>query len=124
MESNPCITYQEKLVIYSIIEKSVILKKLFEIKGINSCNKISQYGALASFFNDNIDELYHYANVNSVSVNSNDKIREITLMDGDVKSLSLFFNKQLLHINKKNFSSIVKSYTIYTDSMLFMNKDN
>lgn len=121
VESNPCITYQEKLVIYNIIQNSNVLKNLFNCDGINISNKVKRYNILAKFFNQNIDILYNYANVN-INENSKNPKNYLTLMDEDMKSLCLFYNKQILHINKRLYCNIVKSYTMYTDSMLFVNK--
>ena len=119
VETNPCITYQEKLVIYNIIQNSSVLKDLFNCSGINVSNKVKKYNILATFFNQNIDRLYDYFNVNK---SDRGLKKDITLMDEDVKSLCLFYNKQILHINKRMYCDIVKSYTMYTDSMLFVNK--
>ena len=122
VESNPCITYQEKLVIYNIIQNSSVLKDLFSCDDINTRNKVKKYNILANYFNRNVDKLFNYANVNKVSIQCKKDEKKITLMDEDVKSLCLFYNKQILHINKRVYSDIVKSYTIYTDSMVFVNK--
>lgn len=105
VETNPCITYQEKLVIYNIIQNSSVLKDLFNCSGINVSNKVKKYNILATFFNQNIDRLYDYFNVNK---SDRGLKKEITLMDEDVKSLCLFYNKQILHINKRKPKTILK----------------
>jgi len=118
VNSNPCITVQEKNFIFKIIEKSPILSVLFEcVSGYLNSSKIKMYNVIAEYFNKHYNNLYQYANC--IIQGGGDK--KITLMDIDVKSLCLFYNKQIMHIHKKNYELISDSYTIYSDSMYFVN---